>query len=144
MRPGGQIVSSACSSTPTWQKRLPWSSEGSSVAANAASLTCSEGTSINLCLRKVTCWLAALVPGSESSTLKGVYSPKTAVNPISIIAMLGSPNFTLGLGGKTGGSFPTGCVLVHTKTGGSLAIGVGCFGGRLMQILMRLVLVWEF
>jgi hypothetical protein len=31
-----------------------------------------------------------------------VYSPKTAVNPMSVVALLGSPNLTMGQGCKTG------------------------------------------
>ena len=119
MRLGGHTFLSARSCTPEWRKRCS-PSKKSSTLVRAASLNCSEGTSVGPLFRFVACcWSAALFLGSELSTFKGVYSPSTAVNPISVIAIRGSPNFTLGAGDKTGVSFPTGGSLKRTWTGGS-------------------------
>ena len=125
MRLGGHTFVSARSCTPEWRKRCSLSKKLSTLVG-AASPTCSEGMSVNLLFRLIACcWSAALVPGSEMSTFKGVYSPNTAVNPISVIAIRGSPSFTLGAGDKTGGSFPTGGSLERAWTGGSEVCGSG-------------------
>jgi hypothetical protein len=49
-----------------------------------------------------------------------VYSPKTAVNPLSVVALLGSPNLTMGQGCKTGVSLLIPTMWRGGKTGVSL------------------------
>ncbi len=49
-----------------------------------------------------------------------MYSPKTAVNPMSAVALLGSPNLTMGRGCKTGVSLLIPTMWQRGKTGVSL------------------------
>jgi hypothetical protein len=57
-----------------------------------------------------------------------VYSPKTAVNPMSVVDLLGSLNLTMGQGCKTGVSLLIPTMWQGGKTGVSLVGRSGILG----------------
>ena len=70
-------------------------------------------------------------PLNLTSRLKGVYSPKTAVNPMSVVALLGSPNLTMGRGCRTGLS-----LLIPTMgRGGKTGVSFVWRSGMLQQMV---------